>query len=62
MTIPIIESLKEFKDFSVEEDKQRLVMQLLVTQRVRHMISSASELKLAVKGPNPLQASRCSRH
>ena len=58
MTIPIIESLKEFKDFSVEEDKQRLVMQLLVTQRVRHMISSASEIKLAVKSLNPLQAWR----
>ena len=58
MTIPIIESLKEFKDFSVEEDKQRLVMQLLVTQRVRHMISSASELKLTVKSLNPLQARR----
>ena len=33
-------------------------MQLLVTQRVRHMISSASELKLAVKSLNPLQAKR----
>ena len=34
------------------------VMQLLVTQWVQHMISSASELKLAVKSPNPLQARR----